>query len=119
MTTLAAAQPKLLTAEDYLHIPDDGRRTELRRGVVVYMNPPGFRHRCLPIQRCAGTSKIGDAFGKRWFGRAAALKTIPTRAPRTIKLPRLVLWRVRNGRSRSPMSINCGIWISIMAGGEF
>src|SRR3954453_13340862 len=44
MTTLTATQPKLLTAEEYLLLPDDGRRTELRRGVVVYMTPPGFRH---------------------------------------------------------------------------
>lgn len=44
MTTLTATQPKLLTAEEYLLLPDDGLRTELRRGVVVYMNPPGFRH---------------------------------------------------------------------------
>jgi Uma2 family endonuclease len=44
MTTLTATQPKLLTAEEYLLLPDDGRRTELRRGVVVYMNLPGFRH---------------------------------------------------------------------------
>lgn len=42
--TTALAPPKLLTAEEYLQLPDDGRRTELRRGVVVYMNPPGFRH---------------------------------------------------------------------------
>ena len=43
--TIAIVTPlKLLTAEEYLQIPDDGRRTELRRGVLVYMNPPGFRH---------------------------------------------------------------------------
>jgi Uma2 family endonuclease len=42
--TTALAPAKLLTADDYLRLPDDGRRTELRRGVVVYMNLPGFRH---------------------------------------------------------------------------
>lgn len=41
-TTLAPA--KLLTAEDYALLPDEGQRTELRRGVVVVMNLPGFRH---------------------------------------------------------------------------
>ena len=40
----ALAPPKLFTAEEYLQLPDDGRRTELRRGVVVFMNLPGFRH---------------------------------------------------------------------------
>ncbi len=44
MTTLTATHPKLLTAEEYLLLPDDGRRTELVRGVVVYLNFPGFRH---------------------------------------------------------------------------
>jgi Uma2 family endonuclease len=44
MTAAVTTPQKLLTADDYLRIPDDGRRTELRRGVVVYMNPPGFRH---------------------------------------------------------------------------
>jgi len=36
--------PKLLTAEDYLRLPGSLGRTELRRGVVVRMPPPGFRH---------------------------------------------------------------------------
>jgi len=41
-TTLAPA--KLLTAEEYALLPDEGQRTELRRGVVVTINLPGFRH---------------------------------------------------------------------------
>ena len=44
MTTAVATPSKLLTAEEYALLPDDGRRTELRRGIVVSMNPPGFRH---------------------------------------------------------------------------
>lgn len=39
-----AVSPKLLTAEEYFQLPDDGQRTELIRGVVVPMNMPGFRH---------------------------------------------------------------------------
>jgi Uma2 family endonuclease len=39
-----ATETKLLTAEDYLKLPDRGRPTELVRGVVIEMNPPGFRH---------------------------------------------------------------------------
>ena len=52
----ALAPPKLLTAEEYLQLPDDGRRTELRRGVVVTMTPPGFRHGevCSRINRLIG-----------------------------------------------------------------
>lgn len=44
MSTAVLPAPKLLTAEDYLKLPDTGDRSELRRGVVVVMNPPGFRH---------------------------------------------------------------------------
>jgi Uma2 family endonuclease len=40
----AAIAPKLLTAEEYFDLPDDGQRTELVRGVIVPMNMPGFRH---------------------------------------------------------------------------
>ena len=38
------APPTLITAEEYLSLPGRGERTELRRGVVIPMNPPGFRH---------------------------------------------------------------------------
>jgi Uma2 family endonuclease len=53
-TTLAPAM--LLTAEEYALLPDTGQRTELRRGVVVVMSPPGFRHGevCSRINRWIG-----------------------------------------------------------------
>ena len=35
-----AVEPKLLTAEEYFELPDDGLRTELVRGVVVPRNMP-------------------------------------------------------------------------------
>jgi Uma2 family endonuclease len=56
MATDIATSRKLLTADDYLRLPDDGRRTELRRGVVVYMTPPGFRHGevCSRVNRWIG-----------------------------------------------------------------
>ncbi|HEX5102646.1 MAG TPA: Uma2 family endonuclease [Pirellulaceae bacterium] len=44
MSTAVLSTPKLLTAEEYLLLPDNVDRRELRRGVVVVMNPPGFRH---------------------------------------------------------------------------
>jgi Uma2 family endonuclease len=44
MTTAVAAPQKLITAEEYIQLPDDGQRHELRRGVVVTLNLPGFQH---------------------------------------------------------------------------
>lgn len=42
---MATATPaRLITAEEYLVMPDLADRTELVRGVIVVMNPPGFRH---------------------------------------------------------------------------
>jgi hypothetical protein len=58
MTTAVAAPQKLLTADEYALLPDDGRRTELRRGVVIYMNPPGFRHG----EVCSNVHYYVDAF---------------------------------------------------------
>ena len=42
MSTVIA--PKLLTAEEFFALPDDGQRTELVAGKVVIMNLPGYRH---------------------------------------------------------------------------
>ena len=39
-----AIAPKLLTAEEYFELPDDGQRTELVAGEVIIMNMPGYRH---------------------------------------------------------------------------
>ena len=36
--------PKLLTADDLLAIPEDGKRYELVRGELIEMPPPGFAH---------------------------------------------------------------------------
>ena len=44
MSTAVLPAQKLLTAEEYLLLPGNVDRRELRRGVVVVMNPPGFRH---------------------------------------------------------------------------
>jgi len=40
----AAAAEKLMTADEFLLLPDDGRPRELVRGRVVYMNVPWPRH---------------------------------------------------------------------------
>ena len=34
----------LLTGEDLLHMPDDGKRYELIRGELIEMTPPGETH---------------------------------------------------------------------------
>ena len=46
----------LLTAEEYLKLPDQGQPTELVRGRIVMMNMPGFRHGliCSSIARLLG-----------------------------------------------------------------
>ena len=51
----AVADSRLITAEQYLALPE-GRSTELVRGVVVEINPPGFRHGkiCSRIARLIG-----------------------------------------------------------------
>jgi Uma2 family endonuclease len=41
---MATIATRLLTAEDYLKLPNDGRSTELVRGEVVEMNLPTPRH---------------------------------------------------------------------------
>jgi Uma2 family endonuclease len=44
MVTVVESKPRLLTAEDYLVLPDRGERRELRRGVLVGHDFHGFRH---------------------------------------------------------------------------
>jgi Uma2 family endonuclease len=39
-----ATAEALLTAEEFERMPDPGYPTELVRGRIVAMNPPGFRH---------------------------------------------------------------------------
>ena len=64
--TAVASPPRLITAEDYLRMPDDGRRTELRRGVIVSMNLPGFRHGevCSNVLRLIGNYVADHRLGR-------------------------------------------------------
>jgi Uma2 family endonuclease len=39
-----ATTETLLTAEEFLHLPDNGRLSELVRGRIVMMNMPGYLH---------------------------------------------------------------------------
>ncbi len=51
-----AAEKNLLTAEDFLRLPNEGRPRELVRGRVVYMNVPKPRHGqiCSKVDRIIG-----------------------------------------------------------------
>jgi len=53
---MATVTEKLLTAEEYAQMPDLGYRTELYRGKVIKMPPPGSRHGqiCSKIVRVLG-----------------------------------------------------------------
>ena len=42
-----ATQPKVMTAEELLLLPDDGMDHELIRGELRTMPPPGFRHEAI------------------------------------------------------------------------
>ncbi len=44
MSAVTSPPPKLLTAEEYLALPDDGRITELVKGVIVEMPSPSSTH---------------------------------------------------------------------------
>jgi Uma2 family endonuclease len=44
MSTVSPITERLLTAEEYLALPDDGRCTELIQGRIVEMNQPGSLH---------------------------------------------------------------------------
>ena len=56
MAPAVADPPKLLSAEEYLALPDDGRFTELVKGEVIDVPRPNFRHGvvCNKIGRLLG-----------------------------------------------------------------
>lgn len=56
----------LLTAEDYLKLPDQGRPTELVRGRIAMMNMPGLRHGlvCGTIARLLGAFVAEKKLGR-------------------------------------------------------
>ena len=56
----------LLTAEEYLKLPDQGQPTELVRGRIVMMNMPGFRHGLI----CSSIARsLGNFVSDRELGR--------------------------------------------------
>lgn len=51
-----ATRPKLVTAEEFIELPDDGTFQELIRGEVCSMPPPGGRHAKMQDWLRAGAS---------------------------------------------------------------
>jgi Uma2 family endonuclease len=45
-----AVQEKLLTAEEFMMLPDNGNKLELDKGVVVEVSPPNFIHGLLSLR---------------------------------------------------------------------
>lgn len=64
--TPAIAPPKLLTIEEYLRLPDDGRKTELVRGRVVEVPPtyPFHGYVCSKIGRLVGNHAEAANLGR-------------------------------------------------------
>ena len=60
-----ATADTLITAEQFLHLPANGRLAELVRGKVFEMPPPGFRHGkvCGQIARLLGNSVVENDLG--------------------------------------------------------
>jgi Uma2 family endonuclease len=84
---MATATPaKLLTAEEYLRLPDLGVPTELVRGEIVEMNRPGFRHGVV-CGIIAGT--VREFAKSRSLGRIATNDSgvVTERGPDTVRGP--------------------------------
>ena len=57
-----AVEPRLMTADELLRLPDDGMRHELIYGELTTMAPPGFEHGSISSQlrAWAGESPFSD-----------------------------------------------------------
>lgn len=77
---------RLLTAEEYARLPDNGEPTELVRGRVVAMNVPNFRHGwlCTRIGRLVGNFVADHDLGYV-LGNDAGM--ITERGPDTVRGP--------------------------------
>ncbi|MGC1274387.1 MAG: Uma2 family endonuclease [Planctomycetaceae bacterium] len=85
MSTALASQPeRLLTAEEYAVLPDD-QRTELVKGRVIEVPPPGFQQGVVQIEI---GSLLREHIRKRGLGRVLAESgTITERKPDTVRGP--------------------------------
>jgi Uma2 family endonuclease len=83
---MSAPTKKLLTAEEFAGLPDDGRRTELVRGEIVEMPPASFRHGviCNRVGRLLGN--YVEAKGLGWVLNNDA-GVLTERGPDTVRGP--------------------------------
>lgn len=84
MATAVGVPPKTITADEYLVLPEANERTELVRGVVITMNPPGFRHG----EVCSNIHHFVDTFVRqRQLGRTLTNDSgiITQRDPDTVR----------------------------------
>jgi len=81
-----AVAAELLTADDLLAMPHDGRRRELVAGRVVEMAPAGFDHEALALEVGAALANWARATAA---GRAVASSAgfVVSRAPDTVRAP--------------------------------
>ncbi len=97
------AATKLLTAEELLHMPDDGYKYELVDGRLIRMSPPGFDHGVIAVNVGAALKAFVTAHG---LG-AVAVETGYTlaRDPDTVRAPDVSFVRqeriAASGRTRA------------------
>jgi Uma2 family endonuclease len=89
--TVAAPPKTLLTAEEYVSLPDDGRRTELFRGQVVEIPMPPAKHGfyCMNLGR-----HVGNFVKDNDLGRVASndLWVKTERGPDTVRGADIAYW---------------------------
>ena len=80
----SVAETRFLTAEEFANLPDDGRKMELVRGRIVYVNMPYPRHGeiCATIARL-----LGNFVSERNLGRVISNDSgvITERGPDTVR----------------------------------
>lgn len=89
---MATADIKLITAEEFARMPDppDGSKTELVRGEVITMTPPGFRHGLCQV--AIGAMLFHHARSTR-CGRVTSESGLVTeRDPDTVRGPDVAFW---------------------------
>lgn len=81
---MATVEAPLLTADEFLALPDNGQPCELVKGRVVYMNPPGMRHGTVCVNVCYVVRSFLDVHD---LGRLASNDSgvITEREPDTVR----------------------------------
>ena len=84
MSAVLETAVKLITAEEFLRLPENGQHRELVEGVVVTRNLPGFQHGevCSTIVR-----KIGNFVEERNLGHTVSNDSgiVTKRGPDTVR----------------------------------